>query len=139
MGPPISNFTGQVRPTEWCLRSAGQATGDMGGNWLRTSREWLRQVLSDTSGMSAWHKVLGGAPVIAPTDSITQVLDEATCHEIADVLNRDLLGWEVGPPPVVIFSVRDFLIAFPSNARRGEWGMAAGMGADHRIRGVAAW
>jgi hypothetical protein len=67
------------------------------------------------------------------------VLDESTCHDIAKMLNRDLLGWDVGPPPVVIFDVRGFLIAFPSNARRGEWGMAAGVGADHRIRGVATW
>jgi hypothetical protein len=139
VGPPISSFTGQAPPTEWCLRSAGRATGDLGGNWLQTSRGWLRQVLSDSSELGAWHKVLGGAPVLVATDSITQVLDEVTCREIAQMLNRDLLGWEVGPPPVVVFRIRDFLIAFPSNARRGEFGMAAGMGLDHRIRGVAAW
>jgi hypothetical protein len=68
-----------------------------------------------------------------------QIVDEPTCHEIAEVLNRDLLGWEVGPPPVVVFRIHDFLIAFPSNASRGEFGMAAGMSLDHSIRGVAAW
>lgn len=48
-------------------------------------------------------------------------------------------GWSVGPPPVVIFRVYDYLIAFPSNARRGEFGLAVGMSSQRRIRGVAAW
>jgi hypothetical protein len=73
------------------------------------------------------------------TDSILQVSDEAVCHEIAQTLNRDLLGWNVGPPPVVIFRVRDYIIAYPSNARRGEFGLAVGMSLQRRIRGVATW
>ena len=73
------------------------------------------------------------------SDSIVQISDESTCRAIAEVLNRDLLGWKVGSPPVVVFRVRDYLIAFPSNARLGHFGMAAGMRSDHRIRGVASW
>jgi hypothetical protein len=109
-------------------------------NWIQASRSWLSQVLSDTTDHGeGWRSVLGGAPRLTEADSINQITDEATCNEIAEVLNRDLLGWDVGPPPVVVFRVRDYLIAFPSNARLGEFGMAAGMGLDRRIRGVASW
>jgi hypothetical protein len=58
---------------------------------------------------------------------------------MAQIVNRDLLGWEVGPPPMVVFRVRDYLIAYPSNARMGEFGMAVGMNLKHQIRGVATW
>jgi hypothetical protein len=68
-----------------------------------------------------------------------QITDEPTCREIAGILNRDVLGWSVGPPPVVIFRVRDYLVAYPSNARRGEWGLAVGMTLRREIRGVALW
>jgi hypothetical protein len=50
-----------------------------------------------------------------------------------------VLGWTVGPPPVVVFRVKDHLIAYPSNARRGEWGLAVGMTLQRQIRGVAVW
>jgi len=55
------------------------------------------------------------------------------------VVNRGVLGWDVGPPPVVVFRVRDYLVAYPSNARMGEFGMAVGMNLGHQIRGVATW
>jgi hypothetical protein len=83
--------------------------------------------------------VLGGAPRLAPTDSIVQVTDEHRCRDIAEIINRGLLGWDVGPPPVVVFQVRDYLVAYPSNARMGEFGMAVGMSLKHEIRGVATW
>ncbi|HKT07383.1 MAG TPA: hypothetical protein VJR24_05765 [Gemmatimonadaceae bacterium] len=86
-----------------------------------------------------WRKVLGGAPKLTPADSIVQIEDEATCRDVAQILNRELLGWRVGPPPVVIFRVRDYLIAYPSNARRGEFGLVVGMSLQRQIRGVAGW
>jgi hypothetical protein len=97
-------------------------------------------VLSDSTNLGdGWRKVLGGAPRLAPFDSIIQVMDEATCREVAQILNRELLGWQVGPPPGVIFRVHDYLIVDPSNARRGEFGLAVGMTLQHRIRAVSTW
>ena len=143
VGPPPSDYTGAVPPAQWCLKADGRATGDFGftgRSWRAVSRSWLRDVLTDTTDHGAvWRTVLGGAPRIAASDSIVEVTDEQTCRAVAAVLHRDLLGWRVGPPPVVIFRVRDFLIAYPSNARRGEFGLAAGMSLEHEIRGVATW
>lgn len=143
VGAPPSDYTGERPPTRWCLNATGRAPGDFGVtrmSWTEASRSWLLEVLSDTTDLGdGWRAVLGGAPQLTEADSIIQVMDEASCHAIAEILNRDLLGWEVGPPPVVVFGVRDYLIAFPSNARLGEFGMAAGMGLDRRIRGVASW
>jgi hypothetical protein len=140
VGPPPSDFTGAAPPARWCLQATGGASGDFGGPWTAITRQWLREVLSDTTDHGdGWRKVLGGAPRLTVTDSILQVSDEAVCHEIAQTLNRDLLGWNVGPPPVVIFRVRDYIIAYPSNARRGEFGLAVGMSLQRRIRGVATW
>jgi hypothetical protein len=97
-------------------------------------------VLSDTTDLGAgWRAVLGGAPHITETDSIVQVLDEIQCRDIAQTINHDLLGWKVGPPPTVVLRVQDYLIAFPSNARRGEFGFAVGMSVQQKIRGVATW
>jgi hypothetical protein len=143
VGAPPSDYSGAKPPAEWCLRATRRAPGDFGvtgQNWTQASRSWLRQVLSDTTDHGAgWRKVLGGAPKLAPSDSIVQVTDEVECRVIAETLNRELLGWEVGPPPVVVFRVKDYLIAYPSNARMGEFGMAAGMTLRHQIRGVASW
>ena len=142
VGPPPSDFVGTAPPppTRWCLRATGRASGDLGGPWTETSRGWLRQILSDTTDMGdTWRKVLGGAPKLTPADSIVQIEDEATCRDVAQILNRELLGWRVGPPPVVIFRVRDYLIAYPSNARRGEFGLVVGMTLQRQIRGVAGW
>ena len=143
VGAPPSDYTGERPPSQWCLNATGRAPGDFGVtrmNWTEASRSWLFQVLSDTTDLGdGWRAVLPGAPKLTEADSIIQIMDEPTCQAIAEVLNRDLLGWDVGPPPVVVFRVRDYLIAFPSNARMGEFGMAAGMGLDRRIRGVASW
>ena len=140
VGPPPSDYTGAVPPAAWCLQTTGQASGDFGGAWTTTSRSWLRQVLSDTTRFGAvWRRVLGGAPQITTADSIVQITDESTCRAIAETLNREVLGWRVGPPPVVVFRVRDHLLAYPSNATRGEWGLAVGMTLRREIRGVALW
>jgi hypothetical protein len=143
VGAPPSDYSGAKPPAKWCLHATRRAPGDFGvtgQNWTQASRSWLRQVLSDTTGLGAgWRKVLGGAPKLARRDSIVQVTDEVECRVIAETLNRELLGWDVGPPPVVVFRVKDYLIAYPSNARMGEFGMAAGMTLGHEIRGVASW
>ena len=86
-----------------------------------------------------WRQILGGAPRITGADSIIQVLDEPTCREIATIVNAEVLGWKVGPPPVVILRVRDHLIAYPSNVPRGEWGIAVGMNLRKEILGVSTW
>ena len=74
VGAPPSDYTGEEPPAEWCLRATGRAPGDFGvtgQNWTQASRSWLRQVLSDTTDHGAgWRKVLGGAPELAPSDSI---------------------------------------------------------------------
>jgi hypothetical protein len=143
VGAPPSDYTGATPPSHWCLQATARAPGDFGvtgQSWLAASRSWLRQVLSDTTDWGAgWRKVLGGAPQLSPGDSIIQVTDERRCHDIAQVVNRDLLGWDVGPPPMVVFRIRDYLIAYPSNARMGEFGMAVGMDLNHQIRAVATW
>ena len=140
VGPPPSDYTGAKPPSKWCLQANGRASGDFGGIWTETSRGWLRQVLSDSTDLGdGWRKVLGGAPRLTLSDSIVQIEDEAVCRDVAQILNRDLLGWRIGPPPVVIFRVRDYLIAYPSNARRGEFGLAVGMSLQRQIRAVSTW
>jgi hypothetical protein len=143
VGAPPSDYTGETPPAQWCLQATRRAPGDFGvtgQNWTQASRSWLRQVLSDTTHHgNVWRQVLGGAPQLAATDSIVQVTDEDTCRAIAEILNRELLGWKVGPPPVVVFRVRDYLIAYPSNARMGEFGMAVGMSLERQVRGIATW
>ena len=144
VGAPPSDFTGDKPPASWCLKASGRPTGDFGmtgQNWMDVSRSWLHQVLSDTTEWgSGWRKVLGGAPLLAADDSIADMHNEAECREIARIINRDILGWTVGPPPVVVFHVRDYLIAYPSNANWGEFGIAVGMSRRQRsIRGVSTW
>ena len=143
VGAPPSDYTGSAPPSQWCLQANARAPGDFGvtgQSWVAASRSWLRQVLSDTTDWGAgWRKALGGAPQLLPSDSIIQVTDERSCRSIAQIVNRDLLGWDVGPPPMVVFRVRNYLIAYPSNARMGEFGMAVGMTLKHQIRGVATW
>ena len=141
VGAPPSDYTGATPPSQWCLQATGRAPGDFGvtgQSWTEASRSWLRQVLGDTTDLGAgWRKVLGGAPSLSPRDSIVQVLDESACRDIAEIINRELLGWQLGPPPVVVFRVRDYLVAYPSNAPMGEFGLAVGMSLGHQIRGVA--
>jgi hypothetical protein len=143
VGAPPSDYTGAAAPARWCLATDGPGGGDLtppGTRWKAVSRSWLRQVLTDTTEFGAtWRDVLGGAPAMSPPDSVTEVTDEATCRAAAERINRDLLGWRVGPPPVVVFRVRDYLVAYPSNARMGEFGLAIGMSRDLTIRGVGTW
>lgn len=143
VGAPPSHFTGEKPPAKWCLQATDNARGDFGrtgASWTDISRSWLRQVLSDTTDFgTGWRKVLGGAPLLAPGDSIVQITDEDECREIAQIINRELLGWKVGPPPVVVFRVGDQLIAYPSNAGMGEFGLAVGMSLQREIRGVSTW
>jgi hypothetical protein len=143
VGAPPSDFTGSVPPSRWCLQPTGRAPGDFGvtgRSWTESSRSWLRQVLADSTSVGeSWRRVLGGAPRLTPGDSVVQVTDEPTCRAVADSINRRILGWQAGPPPVVIFRVRDYLVAYPSNVQMGEFGMAVGMSMAHRIRGVATW
>lgn len=143
VGAPPSDYSGATPPSQWCLQATKRAPGDFGvtgQSWTDASRSWLSQVLGDTTDWGAgWRKVLGGAPPLEQRDSIVQVTDEGACRDIAEIINRELLGWQVGPPPVVVFRVRDYLVAYPSNARMGEFGLAVGMSLAHRIRGVATW
>lgn len=143
VGAPPSSFKGDAPPAKWCLEATDHARGDFGRtgkSWTEISRSWLRQVLSDTSDFgSGWRKVLGGAPQLAQSDSIIQITDEDECRAIAEVINHDILGWKVGPPPVVVFRVRDYLIAYPSNAGMGEFGLAVGMNLEREIRAVSTW
>ncbi|HEU6451744.1 MAG TPA: hypothetical protein VFT57_10015 [Gemmatimonadaceae bacterium] len=143
VGAPPSNFKGDSPPARWCLETTDQAQGDFGRtgrSWTEISRSWLRQVLSDTTDFGTnWRKVLGGAPRLTQSDSIVQVTDEDTCRAIAQIINRELLGWKVGPPPVVVFRIHDYLIAYPSNAGLGEFGLAVGMNLERTINGVSTW
>lgn len=143
VGAPPSDYSGAAPPSNWCLQADGRASGDLGrsgSSWTKISRSWLRQVLSDTTDFGeGWRKVLGGAPRLAPQDSISQLTDEGACRDIALIINRGLLGWKVGPPPVAVFRVRDYLIAYPSNAWMGEFGYAVGMTLRREILGVATW
>jgi len=143
VGAPPSDFMGKAPPSVWCLATDGPGGGDMsprGSHFKEVTRSWLRQILSDTTDFGdGWRKVLGGAPRVTSRDSIIEVVDESTCQRVARIINRDVLGWQVGPPPVVIFRIGDYLIAYPSNARLGEFGYAVGMRRDLLIRGVATW
>jgi len=143
VGTPPSDFVGKAPPLRWCLETDGPGHGDLsprGTSFKAVSRSWLRQVLSDTTEFGAtWRKVLGGAPQMVVRDTIIEVRDEQTCHTAAQVINREVLGWQVGPPPVVMFRVGEYLIVYPSNARLGEFGYAVGMSRDLVIRGVATW
>jgi hypothetical protein len=143
VGAPPSDFMGKVPPRKWCLEMDGPGQGDLsprGTSFKEVSRDWLQQVLSDTTDLGAtWREVLGGAPQMVARDSIIDVHDEQICRTAAQVINREVLGWKVGPPPVVVFRVGEYFIVYPSNARLGEFGYAVGMSRDLAIRGVASW
>jgi hypothetical protein len=150
-GAPPSGFRGEHPPGKWCLAPSDTfsartpADFAMGAPW--TMREWsevsldgLKEFLSDTSDDGAiLRKVFGGAPLISTSDNIEVVADEKLCRSAARVINRDLLGWSVGPPPIALFRVRHYLFAYPSNAFRGEWGYVVGMDEKLTIRGVGTW
>lgn len=100
----------------------------------------LHSFLSDTSneGVAVRH-VFGAPGLIEKSDSIEIVSDEALCEAAARVLNRELLGWKVGPPPVALLRVNHYLYAYPSRTQLGEWGLVAGMDEKLTIRGVGTW
>lgn len=131
LGAPSSDFDGSRPPERWCLRVP---------DWERRAVWWLTLTLSDTTTFGAgWRRVLGDAPQLTSADTVAPVYDEGRCQRVADVINRELLGWSVGPPPIVLLRVRDRLVAFPSNAWRGHFGYAVQLDQTPRIVGVAAW
>jgi hypothetical protein len=130
-GSPNSDFDGSRPPTQWCLPT---------DQWGEASLGWLRRVLSDTTEFGdGWRKVLGGAATLRASDSLTVVRDEALCRRAADVVNREVLGWSVGPPPIFLVRVRNGLIAYPSNAQLGEFGQAVALDSALHVLGVATW
>lgn len=143
VGTPVSDFSGATPPSQWCLRATRRPPGDFGisgGTWDATSRSWLTDILADTTDFGAgWRQRLGGLPFATPTDSIVQIFDESRCHEIATLLNTQVLGWKVGPPPVVVYSLGATLLAFPSNARFGEWGLVVALTLDGVIQAAVLW
>ena len=131
MGAPHSDFDGTRVPLRWCLPV---------GEWERFSRQWLAANLSDTSSLgTGWRAALGGAPQLRTSDTVAFVADDELCRRVANVINRELLGWSVGPPPVVVLRMRDRFIAFPSNPWRGEFGYAVHLDQTLRVLGVATW
>ena len=149
---PPSAFQGKHPPEKWCLAPADTFSarthadfGPPGARW--TMREWsavtlagISQFLGDTSSEGVvLRKVFGDAPLITKSDAIVFVSDEKLCRAAAEIINRELLGWKVGPPPIALISVRHFLLAYPSNALLGEWGYAIGMDEQLHIRGVGTW
>jgi hypothetical protein len=131
LGAPPSDFDGSRSPDRWCLRVP---------SWERVAIAWLTANLSDTTDFGAgWRRVLGGAPRLTRADTVTVESEETVCARVAEIINRDLLGWKVGPPPVVVLRVRDRLVAFPSNAWRGHFGYAVHLDQSPRIAGVATW
>lgn len=149
---PPSAFKGEHPPEKWCLTPSDTFSartradfGPPGARW--TMREWsgvtlagIQQFLGDSSNEGiVLRKVFGGAPLITKADKVDFVTDERLCHAAAEVINRDLLGWKVGPPPIALVRVRHFLLAYPSNALLGEWGYAIGMNEQLNIRGVGTW
>jgi len=124
LGSPPSNFDGKTPVTEWCLRNAGVDTGRV-ARWLPSWVGMTRNVLSSKLSIAA--------------DSIIEVTDEQVCRHASAAINRDLLGWSVGGPPVVMFRAGARLVAFPSNARMGEFGFAVYMDPDLNIKMVTTW
>jgi hypothetical protein len=146
IGGPPSSYDGSAPPTRWCLVADSATPAPVPqrqwtlAKWQQISVHHLRSVLRDTTDFgTTWRSVLGGASLVAANDSIVIETDEELCRSLAESLNRELLGWEVGPPPVAVFRVRDYLFAFPSNARIGHFGYAVGFDKRRTIRGVATW
>jgi hypothetical protein len=130
MGAPRSDFDGSRPPPRWCLPS---------DEWERASAALLTELLRDTTDFGAgWRGALGDAPVLLPSDTATRVVDETVCQQASAVINRDLLGWNVAPP-ILLLRIKDRLVAFPSNASMGEFGFAVQLDLSPRILGVATW
>jgi len=131
------DFTGETPPAQWCLQATRRASGDLGvsqQSWTEVSRSWLHQVLSDTTDLGVgWRKVPW------KRRASPHVIVSSRCSTSARVMRSrrsstaGCWGWEKGPPPVVVFRVRDYLIAYPSNARMREFGLAFGLSLERQI------
>ncbi len=143
VGGPRAVMVDGVAPTSWCLTPVHRSTGDLGltgSSWMDGSRQWLLQVLSDTTDLGiGWRRQLGGAPELSDRDTLVQVMDEVACHTIADSINTAFLGWENGPPPVVAFRFAEFIVAYPANVQLGEFGLAVGLSPSFSIKGASTW
>ena len=143
IGPPPSSYTGEAPPEVWCWDESVVAQGDVGVagfGWNEATTSWLRQLLTDSAGLGPrWREAIGGTPPLSEGDTLLRVDDDPACREMALIVNRDVLGWEVGPPPVVVLQHRDFSFVFPSNASRGEFGLVIGLDSSRQIRGVLTW
>jgi hypothetical protein len=152
VGSPPSAYDGKAPPDKWCLSPADTVSAHTAADYSGTSQRWtmrewtdatlpsLESILSDTSGSGdTLRLVYGKAPRIDKSEAIEFVSDEKLCRAAAEILNRDLLGWKVGPPPVALLRVHHYLFAYPSRTQLGEWGLAAGMDEKLTIRGVGTW
>lgn len=125
LGPPPFELDGKTPPTAWCLRTRGRSSDDRAEErweWGRISRRMLLPKGSTAAG-----------------DTISEVTDEAVCKKASAVINRDLLGWRTGGPPVVIFRFGAQWVVYPSNASMGEFGLAVFMDGDLNIHHVSTW
>jgi hypothetical protein len=108
--------------------------------WLAVTRGTLAEFLRDTSEEgSKVRQVFGKPPRLEKSDSLELVSDEALCQEAARVINRDLLGWHNGPPPIALFRVRHYLFAHPARTQLGEWGLIVALNEKMIIQGVGTW
>jgi len=152
IGSPPSAYHGEHPPDKWCLDSADTLSAHTAADYSSMSRRWtmaewadvtistLHSFLSDTSEEGATVRLVFGAPPrIEESRTIEIVSDEALCRAVARVLNRELLGWKVGPPPVALLRIDHYLYAYPSRTQLGEWGLVAGMDEKLTIRGVGTW
>jgi hypothetical protein len=152
IGSPPSSFRPELPPEKWCLTDAdttsAHTTADYSHTnavwsmkqWLAVSRGTLAEFLRDTSEEgSKVRLVFGKPPRLEKSDSLELVSDEALCRETARVINRDLLGWHNGPPPVALFRVRHYLFAHPARTQLGEWGVIVALNEKMIIQGVGTW
>ena len=130
-GSPDSNFDGSHPPAQWCLPT---------NRWGQATIGWLHRVLSDTTDFGdGWRMVLGNAPRLLDTDTLSVMANEYLCRRAAAVVNREVLGWSVGPPPMFVVRVRTGFVAYPSNAQLGEFGQAVALDSALHVLGVATW
>jgi hypothetical protein len=152
VGSPPSGYDGKTPPDKWCLSPSDTVSAHTSADYSGTSQRWtmrewsnvtlssLKSLLSDTSGEGdTLRLVYGKAPRIDTAEAIEFVSDEKLCRAAAEILNRELLGWKAGPPPVALLRVHHYLFAYPSRAQLGEWGLLAGMDEKLTIRGVGTW
>jgi hypothetical protein len=87
-GSPDSDFDGSRPPARWCLPT---------DRWGQATLGWLREVLSDPTDFGdGWRMVLGNAPTLGTADGLVVVSNNELCRRAAEVVNREVLGWDVG-------------------------------------------